>query len=139
MAGVHVLGDRIKRYCGGFDLVDHHSTVFIGKNTIGPAFQRERDTVNLMVGGKRYFGFVAFTGSLLQFAVDARTFQRTVKAGESAVDAAGAQQKLHQLPDGQTDICQSISPPFKSYYVSPNISMHSAAASSTLPKSTAAR
>ena len=61
-----------------------------------------------------------------------------LKAGKAAVDAAGAQQKLHQLPDGQMDACQSVSPPFFRY-PTPNSSMHWAAAASTCAKSTAVR
>ena len=51
-------------------------------------------------------GFInlKLSGRFLQLAVNACTFQCTVKAGKTAVDAAAAQQKLHQLPDGQTDV-----------------------------------
>ena len=43
--------------------------------------------------------FICPSGSFLQFAVDVGTFQCTVKPCKPAVNAAGPQQKFHQLPE----------------------------------------
>ena len=111
VTGVHFLGNFLFGHGGGLDLVDGHDAVFIGENAVRPAFQRKDDAALFPVGGERHFGFVAVSGGFLQLAVDACTLKGTVEAGKPAVDAAAAQQKFHQLPDGQTDRGHGISPP----------------------------
>ena len=112
MAGVQFLGDLLVGNGGGLDLVNGHSAVFVGENAVCPAFQRKSDTAGFPLRAKEYLGLIALPGGLLQLAVDACALVGAVEAGKAAVDAAGAQQKLHQLPDGQMDACQSVSPPF---------------------------
>ena len=104
VAGVHVLADLFLGHRGGLDLVNGHNAGFIGKNAVGPALQRKADAVDRIIGAEGHLGGVTLPGGLLQPAVDAGTLQCTVKTGKPAVDAAAAQQKLHQLPDGQTDV-----------------------------------
>ena len=104
VAGVHVLADLFLGHRGGLDLVNGHNAGFVGKNAVGPALQRKADVVDRIIGAEGYLGGVTLPGGLLQPAVDAGTFQCAVKTGKPAVDAAAAQQKLHQLPDGQTDV-----------------------------------
>ena len=139
VTGVHFLGNFLFGHSGGLDLVDGHNAVFIGENAVRPAFQRKDDAVHLPVGGEGHFGFVAVPGGFLQPAVDARALKSAVEAGKAAVDAAAAQQKFHQLPDGQTDRGHGISPPCNRIYSTPNNFLHCSAASSTLAKSTAER
>ena len=103
VAGVHLLGDLLKGDGRGLDLVDDGGAVLVRKNTVGPAFQRESDAVRFPFGREEHLGLVALSGGFLQPAVDAGTFQRAVKPCKTAVDAAGAQQKFHQLPDGKMD------------------------------------
>jgi len=104
VAGVHVLTDLFLRHRSGLDLVNGHNAGFVGKNAVGPALQRKADAVDCIIGAEGYLGGVTLPGGLLQPAMDAGTFQCAVKTGKPAVDAAAAQQKLHQLPDGQTDV-----------------------------------
>ena len=138
VAGVHVLRDGIGGRGGGLDLVDDHRAVLIGKNAVSPALKGKSDALCLPLYGEKYLSLIAVSGSFLQFAVDVGTFQCTVKPRKPAVNAAGPQQKFHQLPDGQMDACQGVSPPFFRY-PTPNSSMHWAAAASTCAKSTAVR
>ena len=111
VAGVQLLGDLLVGNSGGLDLVDGHSAVFVGENAVCPALQRKGDAAGLPLRAEEYLGLITLPGGLLQLAVDACTLVGAVKAGKAAVDAAGAQQKLHQLPDGQMDACQGVSPP----------------------------
>ena len=138
VAGIQLLGDLLIGDGSGLDLVNGHSAVFVGENAVCPAFQRKGDAAGFPLRAEEYLGLIALPGGLLQLAVDACALVGAVKAGKAAVDAAGAQQKLHQLPDGQMDACQSVSPPFFRY-PTPNSSMHWAAAASTCAKSTAVR
>jgi len=111
VAGVQFLGDLLIRHSGGLDLVNGHSAVFVGENAVCPALQRKGDAAGFPLRAEEYLGLIALPGGLLQLAVDACTLVGAVKAGKAAVDTAGAQQKLHQLPDGQMDACQGVSPP----------------------------
>ena len=111
MAGVQFLGDLLIGDGSGLDLINSHGAVFIGENAVCPAFQRKGDAAGFPLRAEEYLGLIALPGGLLQLAVDARTLVGAVEAGKAAVDAAGAQQKLHQLPDGQMDVCQGVSPP----------------------------
>ena len=138
VAGVQFLGDLLIGDGSGLDLVNSHGAVFIGENAVCPAFQRKGDAAGLPLRAEEHLSLIALSGGLLQLAVDACALVGAVKAGKAAVDAAGAQQKLHQLPDGQMDACQGVSPPFFCY-PTPNNSMHWAAAASTCAKSTAVR
>ena len=97
-------GDGVGGQGGGLDLVDGDNAVRRGEDAVGPAL----DGVFHLRGGQgmaqRYLGGVVGVGGdgfLLQFAVQTGPLQRPVKTGEPVVDAAGAQQKLHQLPDRQ--------------------------------------
>ena len=55
----------------------------------------------------RFIVFVLLGGGPLQTAMDAGTFVGTVKAGKTAVDAAGTQKKLNKPPHGQ---CRTAPP-----------------------------
>ena len=112
VAGVHILGDRFIGDSGGLDLVNDRRAGTVGKNAVRTSFQKEREPLCLPLGREKHLGLIVLSGRFLQLAVDACTFQRTVKAGKTAVDAAGAQQKLHQLADGQMDRGQGGSLPF---------------------------
>ena len=103
VAGVHLLGDLLIGHGGGLDFVKDGGAVLVRKNAVGPALQGKADAVRRVIGAEGHLGGVALSGGFLQFAMDARALQRAVKARKPAVDAAAAQQKLHQLPDGQTD------------------------------------
>ena len=104
VAGVQFLGDLLIGDGSGLDLINSHGAVFIGENAVCPAFQRKGDAAGFPLRAEEYLGLIALPGGLLQLAVDACALVGAVKAGKAAVDAAGAQQKLHQLPDGQTDV-----------------------------------
>ena len=112
VAGVQLLGDLLIGNGGGLDLINGHSAFFVGENAVCPALQRKGDAAGFPLRAEEYLGLIALPGGLLQLAVDACALVGAVKAGKAAVDAAGAQQKLHQLPDGQMDACQGVSPPF---------------------------
>ena len=104
MLGELLAGDQLGRLGGGFDLVNGGRAVCVGKNAVGAAFQRVVNAAYRILCPQRDLGFVvgvAFYRRLLQLAVQAGTLQCAVKARKSAVDAAGAQQKFRQLPDGQ--------------------------------------
>ena len=104
MLGELLAGDQLGRLGGGFDLVDGGGAVGVGKNAVGTPFQRVVDAAYRILRPHRDLGFiigVAFYRRLLQLAVQAGALQRTVKARKPAVNAAGAQQKFRQLPDGQ--------------------------------------
>ena len=103
VAGVHVLRDGIGGRGGGLDLVDDHRAVLIGKNAVGTALDGEPDSLHRPLCREEHLGGVAFTRCLLEPAVDASALVGPVKAGKAAVDTAGAEQELHQLPDRETD------------------------------------
>ena len=103
VAGVHVLPDGIGGHGGGLDLVDDHRAVLIGKNAVGPALDDEPGPLHRPLCREEHLGGVAFTRRLLEPAVDACALVGPVKAGKAAVDTAGAEQELHQLPDRETD------------------------------------
>ena len=103
VAGVHILGDRFIGDSGGLDLVNDRRAGTVGKNAVRTSFQKEREPLCLPLRREKHLGLIVLSGRFLQLAVDACTFQCAVKAGKTAVDAAGAQQKLHQLADGQMD------------------------------------
>ena len=104
MAGVHILSDLFRRHSGGLDLINDYRASLIGKNAVSPALKGKSDVLCLPLYGEKYLSLIAVSGSFLQFAVDVGTFQCTVKPRKPAVNAAGPQQKFHQLPDGQTDV-----------------------------------
>ena len=103
MAGVPVFGQLLGGEGRGLDLVDDDGAVFVLENAVGAAFQHKQKALHLVLRRQIDLGSVAFTRRFLQPAVDACTLVGAVEAGEAAVDAAGAEQKFHQLPDGQTD------------------------------------
>ena len=103
VAGVHVLRDGIGGRGGGLDLVDDHRAVLIGKNAVGTALDGEPDSLHRPLCREKHLSRVAFTRRLLEPAVDACALVGPVKAGKAAVDTAGAEQELHQLPDRETD------------------------------------
>ena len=108
MAGIQLFSDRFIRHGCGLDLVDDHNAVFVRKDAVRPAFQREPDALHCAVSGQEHFCLIAVAGGFLQSAVDACTLVGTVKSGKAAVDAAGAQEKFHQLPDGQADVGHGV-------------------------------
>ena len=102
VAGVHVLGDGVGRDGGGLDLVDDRHPCLVGKDAVSPPLDGEGDARHFPLTGEENFGGIALARRLLQPAVDARALVGAVKAGEAAVDAAGAEQKFYQLTDRQT-------------------------------------
>ena len=87
-------GDELGRQSRGFDLINGRHAVSIGKNTVGAALQRVGDLGTDVVLLQRRLSLIVrvlFYGGTLQFAVQACALQRAVKAGKTAVNAAGAQ------------------------------------------------
>mgnify|MGYP000065641280 CR=1 FL=1 len=103
VAGVQFLGDLIVGDGGGLDLIDGHSAGFVGENAVCPAFQRKGDAAGFPLRAEEHLSLITLPGGFLQPAVDACTLVGAVKAGKAAVDTAGAEQELHQLPDRETD------------------------------------
>ena len=103
VAGVHVLLHLLGGDGRGLDLVDDDGPGLVGEDAVGPALQSERNAVHFPLRCEEDFGGVALARSFLQPAVDACPLVGAVEAGEAAVDAAGAEQKFHQLPDGEMD------------------------------------
>ena len=103
VAGVPVFGQLLGGKGRGLDLVDDDGAVFVLENAVGAAFQHKQKALHLALRRQIDLGSVAFARCFLQPAVDACSLVGTVEAGEAAVDAAGAEQKFHQLPDGQTN------------------------------------
>ena len=112
MAGVHVLGDVVGGDGCGLYLVDDRHARLVGEDAVGPAFDGEGDARRLPFAGEEDFGGVAFACGLLELAVDACALVGAVEAGKAAVDAAGAEQKFHQLADRQAKSRHSGSLPF---------------------------
>ena len=112
VAGVQLLGDLLVGNSGGLDLVNGHSAVFIGENAVCPALQRKGDAAGFPLRAEEYLGLITLPGGLLQLAVDACALVGAVEAGKAAVDAAGAEQKFHQLADRQAKSRHSGSLPF---------------------------
>ena len=84
----------------------------VGEDAVGPTFDGEGDARHLPFAGEEDFGGVAFACGLLELAVDACALVGAVEAGKAAVDAAGAEQKFHQLADRQAKSRHSGSLPF---------------------------
>ena len=102
VAGVHVLLHLLGGDGRGLDLVNDDGSGLVGEDAVGPALQGEHDAVHFPLRREEDFGGVALACSFLQPAVDSRPLVGAVEAGEAAVDAAGAEQKFHQLTDRQT-------------------------------------
>ena len=101
---VHVLVDLVGGGGHSLDLIHHGQAVFVGEDAVRPAIHQIVHIFHSVFLFQVDFGFVAGSGLLLQPPVDARALIGTVKAGEPAVDAAGLQQKLHQLPHRKMDL-----------------------------------
>ena len=104
MLGALLAGDQLRRQGRGFDLVDGPHAVAVGKQAVGAALQGVGDALAAKFLPQSHFGFivrVGLYGGALQFAVQACALIGAVKAGKAAVNAAAAQKKFHQPPDGQ--------------------------------------
>ena len=112
VARVHVLGDVAGGDGCGLYLVDDRHARLVGEDAVGPTFDGEGDARHLPFAGEEDFGGVAFACGLLELAVDACALVGAVEAGKAAVDAAGAEQKFHQLADRQAKSRHSGSLPF---------------------------
>ena len=98
-------GDGLRRKGGRFDFIHGNNAVCGGVDAIRPAFQR----VLYLCGGVRLpqkdlSGIIGMfpDGSALQFAVQPCALIGPVEAAQTAVKAAGQQQKLHQPPYRQS-------------------------------------
>ena len=101
-------GDLLGRQQRRLDLIHRHGAVGRGIDAVGPALQRESDAVAVVPLPQSDLGGVIGKfphGGALQFAVQARALVGAVKPGKPGVDAAAAQQKFRQPPDGQCQ-CQ---------------------------------
>ena len=107
---LHILGDLLGRDGDGLDLV-HGDEAVRGENAVGPAVDEIIDPGCAVFLFEIYFGLVPRARGFLQAAVDARALGGPVKAGKSAVDAAGLEQKLHQLAHRQMHLFQTRPPP----------------------------
>ena len=104
MAEVQFGADLAGGDAGRFDLVNDGAALAVGENAVGPALDGAADAVHLPAAREKDLGLVALPRLLLQLAVDAGALVGPVKAGKTAVDVAGLEQKLHQLADRQTDL-----------------------------------
>ena len=92
-------GEDLRRKGGGFDFIHCDDAVCGGVNAIRPAFQRILYTPDGVLLPQKDFGGVIRMlpdGGALQFAVQPCALIGPVKAGRTAVNAAGQQQKFHQ-------------------------------------------
>ena len=106
---LHVLGDLLGGDGDGLDLV-HGDEAVHGENAVGPAVDEIIDP-----GGAVFLFKIYLASYPAPAAFCRRRWMRplggSVKAGKSAVDAAGLEQKFHQLAHRQMHLFQTRPPP----------------------------